>query len=340
MSSRIIWFGLPTEGGWKVFQFHPERIRNTIRYIERNPLPIGEPIPRWPFVVDYDGWPLHRGHSPNSPYAKALRAAGLYIHEDDDDPRVERQAPNGEERYYMSRTPSLFANDPELPLELPESWRTSLADETSQPYWPALMQFVECERAEHAVYPPADEVFNAFRYTPVESVKVLLLGQDPYPGAGQAHGLCFSVKPGVNLPASLRNIYRELRDDVGAKPVTHGYLKSWATQGVLMLNACLTVRAGAPNSHAGKGWEKFTDAAIRVVNDLPRRVVFLLWGTYARKKAKLIDTARHTIIEGVHPSPLSAYNGFFGSRPFSKVNAALVDAGDTPIDWQLPEDPK
>ena len=168
-------------------------------------------------------------------------------------------------------------------------------------------------------------------------MKVFLLGQDPYPGAGQAHGLCFSVRPGVRLPGSLRNIYQELEADLGIKPVKHGYLASWARQGLLMLNACLTVRADAPNSHAGKGWEKFTDAAILAVNALPRPAVFLLWGAYAQKKIKLIDESRHIIIKSAHPSPLSAANGFFGSKPFSKINAALKKLGETPIDWKLPE---
>ncbi|HYH66047.1 MAG TPA: uracil-DNA glycosylase [Urbifossiella sp.] len=231
------------------------------------------------------------------------------------------------------------ADVPGLPADLPASWRAALEPETHKPYWADLTRFVAEERAAHAVMPPADDVFNAFKFTPLDDVKVLLLGQDPYPTPGVAHGLCFSVLPGVKVPASLKNIYRELQDDVGATPVTHGYLASWAKQGVLMLNACLTVRANAPNSHAGKGWEKFTDAAIRAVNDRAGPAVFLLWGSYAQKKAKLIDAERHTVIKGVHPSPLSAANGFFGSRPFSAVNAALDGHGVGPIDWQLPTDP-
>ena len=244
-------------------------------------------------------------------------------------------------------TASLFADDlpdeaeapppdaPGLPSDLPPSWLKALGPETHKPYWAPLMQFVAGEREHHAVYPTEADVFNAFRFTPLERVKVLLLGQDPYPGEGQAHGLCFSVRPGVRPPASLRNIYREMQADVGAEPVDHGYLASWAGQGVLMLNACLTVRAGEPNSHAGKGWEKFTDAAIRAVDALPRPVVFLLWGGYARKKEKLIDAARHVIVAGAHPSPLSV-KLFTGSRPFSKVNAALEAVGEKPIAWQLP----
>lgn len=243
-------------------------------------------------------------------------------------------------------TPSLFAEDerpadvPGLPTDLPASWRAALDPETRQPYWAELARFVAAERAAHAVMPPAADVFNAFRFTPLADVKLLLLGQDPYPTPNVAHGLCFSVLPGVNIPQSLKNIYRELQDDVGATPVAHGYLAAWARQGVLMLNACLTVRANEPNSHAGRGWEKFTDAAIRAVNDRPKPAVFLLWGSYAQKKAKLIDAARHVVIKGVHPSPLSAANGFFGSRPFSAVNAALEAQGTAPIDWQLPSSPE
>jgi uracil-DNA glycosylase len=224
-----------------------------------------------------------------------------------------------------------------LPDDLDSSWLKALNPETRKPYWNDLQQFVAKERTDHTIYPPAEDVFNAFRYTPLDNVKVLLLGQDPYPGAGQAHGLCFSVLPGVRLPASLRNIYKELQDDLDIVPPKHGYLASWAKQGILMLNACLTVRADHPNSHAGKGWEKFTDAAIEAVNRLPHPVVFLLWGAYAQKKIKLIDESRQIIIKSAHPSPLSAASGFFGSKPFSKVNAALEKLGEKPIDWKLPE---
>ena len=209
--------------------------------------------------------------------------------------------------------------------------------ETRKPYWNVLQSFVAEERAEHTVYPPAKDVYNAFRYTPLDEVKVFLLGQDPYPNPGQAHGLCFSVRPGVRLPGSLRNIYKELHDDLGITPPKHGYLVSWAKRGVLMLNACLTVRAEKPNSHAGKGWEKFTDAALRAVVAQKRRIVFVLWGAYAQKKIPLIDQEQHAIVKSAHPSPLSAANGFFGSKPFSKVNAALEDAGEKPIDWRLPQ---
>ncbi len=232
-----------------------------------------------------------------------------------------------------SETPPTFP----LPTDLDPSWLAALTPETRKPYWEQLQQFVTAERAAHTVYPPAEDVFNAFRYTPLDQVRVFLLGQDPYPGAGHAHGLSFSVRPGVRLPGSLRNIYQELRDDLGIQPVKHGYLASWAQQGLLMLNACLTVRADTPNSHAGKGWETFTDAAIQAVNQLARPVVFLLWGAYAKKKLKLIDESRHVVITSAHPSPLSATNGFFGSKPFSKINAALEKNGQLPIDWQLPQ---
>lgn len=241
-------------------------------------------------------------------------------------------------------TPTSEATAPEtsapefpLPADLDPSWLATLTPETRKPYWNDLQRFVTQERAEHPVFPPAEDVFNAFRYTPLNQVKVFLLGQDPYPGAGQAHGLCFSVRPGVRLPGSLRNIYQELQTDLDFQPVKHGYLASWARQGVLMLNACLTVRADKPNSHAGKGWEMFTDAAIEAVNALRHPVVFLLWGAYAQKKIKLIDESRHVVIKSAHPSPLSAHNGFFGSKPFSKINAALTKAGAMPIDWRLPE---
>lgn len=225
------------------------------------------------------------------------------------------------------------------PPELLESWRQALEPEFEKPYWLELQRFLAEERAAHSVLPQEQDTFNAFRFTPLESVKVVILGQDPYPTPGVAHGLCFSVRPGVAIPASLRNMYRELHADLGIEPAVHGCLTAWARRGVLLLNACLTVRAGAANSHAKRGWETFTDAAIRAVNDLPRSVAFLLWGKAAQKKAELIDAKRHVAIAGVHPSPLSASTGFFGSKPFSKVNAALEAAGHEPIDWRLPADP-
>lgn len=219
--------------------------------------------------------------------------------------------------------------------DIPADWRQALADEFTQPYWAELQEFVTAERADQQVFPPAEEVFTAFRLTPLDQVRVFLLGQDPYPGEGQAHGLCFSVKPGVGIPASLRNMYKELHDDLGIPPAKTGYLAKWAGQGMLMLNAVLSVRAGAANSHKGKGWETFTDAAIRAVNEKADPVVFVLWGAYAQKKIKLIDTDRHVIIQSAHPSPLSASAGFFGSKPFSKVNAALTKLGHPAFDWKL-----
>jgi uracil-DNA glycosylase len=216
-------------------------------------------------------------------------------------------------------------------------WNPVLRAELAKPYWEPLQKFVAEERAHHTVYPPADEVFSALYLTPFADVKVLILGQDPYHGPRQAHGLCFSVRPGVDRPPSLVNIFKELQEDLGLKPPNHGCLEGWAQQGVLLLNAVLTVRANNANSHQGKGWEQFTDEIIRTVNDKSDTVVFILWGAYARKKRALIDTARHVVIESAHPSPLSAHNGFFGSRPFSRANAALIEAGRDPVDWLLPD---
>ncbi|MBN9118984.1 MAG: uracil-DNA glycosylase [Planctomycetes bacterium] len=232
--------------------------------------------------------------------------------------------------------PPLPSGVPGLRADLGPSWHAALDPETRKPYWADLAKFVSEERKHHTVFPPAADVFNAFRYTPLDKVKVLLLGQDPYHGPGQAHGLCFSVRPGVTPPPSLRNIYRELESDLGIPPVRHGYLVTWAKRGVMMLNTVLTVRKGNPKSHAGKGWEKFTDAAIRAINDQKRTVVFLLWGADARKKVPLVDKKRHVVIESAHPSPFSEHL-FFGTKPFSKVNKALAAAGEEPIDWQLPE---
>jgi uracil-DNA glycosylase len=219
---------------------------------------------------------------------------------------------------------------------IPADWQALLAQEFDLPYWGALEQFIAGERASQQVFPPEDEVFSALRYTPAGQVKVLLLGQDPYHDDNQAHGLSFSVKPGIKIPPSLGNIYKELESDLGMARVKHGCLSHWAEQGVLLLNAVLTVQAHQPNSHKDRGWEHLTDAIIRAVNAQAPGVVFLLWGAYAQKKAKLIDESRHTIIKGVHPSPLSAKNGFFGSKPFSQINAALASAGKGEIDWALP----
>jgi uracil-DNA glycosylase len=221
--------------------------------------------------------------------------------------------------------------------KLPSSWRPLLAREFDKPYFRSLQKFLESEQQSHTIYPPKKDIFRALELTPYKKVNVLLLGQDPYPGENQAHGLCFSVRPGIKPPASLRNIYKELQTDVGFRIPNHGYLASWAEQGILMINAVLTVRAGQPNSHKGMGWENFTDTIISRVNERESAVVFVLWGAYAQKKVKLIDTDRHTIIKSAHPSPLSARNGFFGSRPFSAINKALRAAGKPLIDWQLPD---
>jgi uracil-DNA glycosylase len=220
--------------------------------------------------------------------------------------------------------------------KIPAPWRKLLKGETEKPYFRELQDFLEKEYATRTVYPPAEEVFSALKYTPYDEVSVLLLGQDPYPGPDQAHGLAFSVRPGVAIPASLRNMFKELQADVGFEMPNNGSLIPWAKQGVLLLNAVLTVRAGEPNSHKGRGWEVFTDAVIRKVNEKEDTVVFALWGKYAQKKVGLIDTSRHKIVSCAHPSPLSARHGFFGCRPFSKINAALRKAGKPEIDWQLP----
>jgi uracil-DNA glycosylase len=216
-------------------------------------------------------------------------------------------------------------------------WNPVLRGELSKPYWQELQQFVATERARTTVYPPKDEVFAALHLTPFSEVKVVILGQDPYHGRDQAHGLCFSVRQGVPPPPSLQNIFKEMESDLGLQPPSHGCLDGWARQGVLLLNASLTVRAGKAASHQGKGWETFTDEVLRAVNDKPERVVFVLWGASARRKKALVDTNRHVIIESPHPSPLSASNGFFGSRPFSRANAALVEAGREPVDWTIPD---
>jgi uracil-DNA glycosylase len=214
-------------------------------------------------------------------------------------------------------------------------WNPLLRDQFEQPYWNDLQAFVAAERAAHVVYPPPADVYAALHLTSCADTRVMILGQDPYHGPGQAHGLCFSVRPGVRVPPSLRNIHTELHDDLGLPIPDHGNLERWAQSGVLLLNATLTVRAGQAGSHQKRGWETFTDQVIRVVNDKVDPVVFILWGSSARRKRELIDTGRHTIIESAHPSPLSAHNGFFGSRPFSRANAALVAAGREPIDWDL-----
>jgi len=213
-------------------------------------------------------------------------------------------------------------------------WNPLLRAEFDKPYWSSLQSFVENEHQHHAVYPARENVFSALHHTSYADTKVLILGQDPYHGPNQAHGLCFSVQHGVAVPPSLVNIFKELHGDLGVPIPEHGNLQAWARRGVLLLNTTLTVRAGQAASHQGKGWETFTDEVIRVVNEKPF-VVFVLWGAHARKKKALIDATRHAIIESAHPSPLSAHNGFFGSRPFSKINAALRTAGMSDVDWSL-----
>lgn len=214
-------------------------------------------------------------------------------------------------------------------------WLEPLNPEFRKPYYAELFKFVKEEYATRKVFPPADDIFNAFHLTPLHEVKVVILGQDPYHNDGQAHGLCFSVRPDVEVPPSLVNIYQELHDDLGCYIPNNGYLTKWAKQGVLMLNTVLTVRAHQANSHRGKGWEEFTDAAIRILNEQDRPMVFILWGSPAQKKAAMLHNPKHLILKAPHPSPLSAFRGFFGSRPFSQTNEFLERNGLTPIDWQI-----
>ena len=214
-------------------------------------------------------------------------------------------------------------------------WLAPLKPEFAKPYYAELFRFVKNEYATRQIFPPADDIFNAFHLTPLHEVKVVILGQDPYHNDGQAHGLCFSVKPDVDIPPSLVNIYQELHDDLGCYIPNNGYLTKWAKQGVLMLNTVLTVRAHQANSHRGMGWEQFTDAAIRILNEQDRPIVFILWGSPAQKKAQMLNNPKHLILKAPHRSPLSAYRGFFGSRPFSQTNEFLVKNGLEPIDWQI-----
>lgn len=214
-------------------------------------------------------------------------------------------------------------------------WLEALKDEFHKPYYKKLFDTVNEEYRTRLIFPPADDIFNAFHLTPLHKVKVVILGQDPYHNNGQAHGLCFSVKKGVAVPPSLVNIYQELRDDLGCDIPDHGCLTKWAEQGVLMLNTVLTVRAHQANSHRGIGWEQFTDAAIRVLNEQDRPIVFLLWGRPAQMKRSMLNNPKHLILEAPHPSPLSAYRGFFGCKHFSKTNEFLEQNGLAPIDWQI-----
>ncbi len=223
------------------------------------------------------------------------------------------------------------------PIALHPSWLAVLGAEFEQPYMQALRAFLAAEkRAGKHVYPPSERWFAAFNTTPFEQVKVVILGQDPYHGLGQAEGLCFSVPPGVPIPPSLINIYQELHTDLGIAPARHGSLVHWAEQGVLLLNATLTVAHGQAASHQGKGWEAFTDRAIQALNERRDGLVFILWGSHAQRKAGSVDNRRHLVLKAPHPSPLSAHRGFFGSKPFSQANAWLAQRGLTPVDWELP----
>lgn len=218
---------------------------------------------------------------------------------------------------------------------LPNDWNDILSGEFEKPYYLALQQFLKSEYQQGTIYPDKNDIFNAFNYTRFDNLKVVLLGQDPYHGPGQAHGLSFSVKPDVPAPPSLVNIFKEMHDDLGIDIPKHGYLKHWAEQGVLLLNTVLTVRASDANSHRGKGWEMFTDEVIRSINKRTDPVVFWLWGKPAQSKAALITNPNHLILKAPHPSPLSVYRGFWGSKPFSKTNAFLLENGKAPIDWTL-----
>ncbi|GAA0795241.1 uracil-DNA glycosylase [Marinobacterium sediminicola] len=226
-----------------------------------------------------------------------------------------------------------------MALDNAPSWQPWLQPEFDQPYMQSLKRFLQAEKAANKViYPHSSHWFHALEATPLDRVRVVILGQDPYHQPGQAHGLCFSVKPGVRIPPSLVNIYKELQADLGIAPVDHGYLEHWARQGVLLLNAVLTVEQGNANAHQGKGWEQFTDRIIQLVNEQCEHVVFLLWGSYAQKKGACIDDRRHLVLKAPHPSPLSAHRGFLGCGHFSKANQWLVEQGREPVDWQLPVD--
>ena len=223
-------------------------------------------------------------------------------------------------------------------IKLHASWLEPLRPEFEQPYMAALRQFLVEERGKgRAIFPQSSNWFRALDLCPLERVRVVILGQDPYHGEGQAHGLCFSVPPHVRPPPSLKNIFKELQSDLGIRPSPHGFLEHWARQGVLLLNSVLTVEVGRPASHRERGWERFTDAVVQLVNAKPEPVVFMLWGSYAQKKAGFVDASRHLVLKAPHPSPLSAHGGFFGCRHFSQANAFLEERGLAPIDWALPE---
>jgi uracil-DNA glycosylase len=220
-----------------------------------------------------------------------------------------------------------------MDVKIEQSWKEKLASEFEKLYFVELTDFVRDEYAKRTVYPKGSKIFNAFDKTPFDKVKVVILGQDPYHEPGQAHGLCFSVNDGIPLPPSLQNIYKELHDDLGISPASSGNLERWAEQGVLLLNATLTVQAHLAGSHQNKGWETFTDAVIHQIAEEKEHVVFILWGSYAQRKGEFIDTTKHLVVKSAHPSPLSVYRGFWGSKPFSKANNYLIDNGQTPINW-------
>jgi uracil-DNA glycosylase len=220
-----------------------------------------------------------------------------------------------------------------MEVKIDESWKDVLKDEFEKPYFQDLAKFVKEEYKKTTVYPPPKDIFRAFNLTPFDKVEVVILGQDPYHGPKQANGLCFAVHEGIRQPPSLQNIFKELESDLGKKPHVSSELEEWAKQGVLLLNATLTVRAHSAGSHQGKGWEQFTDAAIKALSEKRENLVFILWGNYAKAKGAVIDRSKHYVIESAHPSPFSAHNGFFGSKPFSKTNAYLEKHGKKPIDW-------
>jgi len=221
-----------------------------------------------------------------------------------------------------------------MDVKLEPSWKEALEEEFGKDYFAELAEFVRKEYTKGGIYPPPKQVFRAFELTPFTNVEVVILGQDPYHGAGQANGLSFAVNQGVRLPPSLQNIFKEIKDDIGVEPEANGDLTRWATQGVLLLNATLTVKASTPGSHQGKGWELFTDAAIKALSDKREGLVFVLWGNYARQKGSVIDRSKHLVIESPHPSPFSAHNGFFGSKPFSKANEYLLKKNKKLINWR------
>jgi len=220
-----------------------------------------------------------------------------------------------------------------MDVKIEPSWKEALKPEFEKPYFENLVNFIKSEYATHTVYPPGNKIFSAFEHTPFDEVRVVIIGQDPYHGPGQANGLCFSVADGIQKPPSLQNIFKELNSDLGIPVAQSGNLERWADQGVLLLNATLTVRASQAGSHQNKGWEQFTDAVIQKLSDKKENLVFILWGAYAQKKGSVIDTSKHFIIKSSHPSPLSAHNGFFGSKPFSKTNSYLKSIGGKEINW-------